>query len=32
MSQFYGDIHLIIRNSYTFNKNNPQFCQITADF
>ena len=32
VSQFYADVHLIINNSYMFNKNNVQFCKITAEF
>ena len=30
ISQFYADIQLIINNSYTFNKNNAQFCALTS--
>lgn len=32
VSQFYADVHLIINNSYTFNKNNADFCGITSEF
>jgi hypothetical protein len=32
VTQFYGDIKLIINNSYTFNKNNLQYETITREF
>lgn len=30
MAQFYADVQLIVSNSYTFNKNNPEFEGITS--
>lgn len=32
LAQFYADIHLIIKNSFHFNKANPDFCVLTSDF
>ena len=29
-TQFHADIGKIIRNSYQFNKNNPDFCKLTS--
>lgn len=32
ISQFHADIYLIIKNSYLFNKSNPEFCALTSEF
>ena len=31
-TQFHADISKIIKNSYMFNKNNIEFCKLTAEF
>ena len=32
ITQFYADIELMIKNSYLFNKSNPDFIKLTEDF
>ena len=31
-TQFHADINKVIKNSFMFNKNNPEFCKLTAEF
>ena len=31
-TQFHADISKIIKNSYHFNKNNPEFTKLTSEF
>ena len=31
-TQFHADINKIIKNSFQFNKFNPDFCRLTSEF